>query len=125
MQCMSFMLRMKDTNKLMKNVLRALPAIPMLWPRKKASVLPYILGAVGVAIAGGIAAVMILSPRTRTRTLGIAKESYGKVRGQLGELAIGERLGLSHGERTTTPDPYSNGLGHESDGAPHASNSTF
>ena len=119
------MLRMKDTNKLVNNVLRALPAIPMLWPRKKASVVPYVLGAFGVAIVGGIAAVMIFSPRTRTRTLGIAKDSYGKVRGQLGQLAIGERLGLSGSDRTTTPDPYANGLGPETAGAGHASNTTF
>jgi hypothetical protein len=119
------MLRMKDTNKLIKNVLRALPAIPLLMPKKRASVLPYVLGALGVAIVGGITAVMILSPRTRNRTLGIAKDGYGKVRGQLGQLAIGERLGLSHEERSTTPDAYSNGLGAENTGASRTGNATY
>ena len=119
------MLRMKDTNKLLNNVLRALPAIPMLWPTKKTSVLPYILGAFGVAIVGGITAVMLFSPRTRNRTLGIAKDSYGKVRGQLGELAIAERLGLSGGDRMTTPDSSSNGLGLETTGTSHASSTTY
>ena len=109
------MLRMKDTNKLIKNVLRALPAIPYFAP-KKSSAVPYILGALGIAIVGGITAVMILSPRARNRTLGIAKDGYGKVRGQLGQLAIGERLGLSHEERATTPEAYSNGLGGENVG---------
>ena len=119
------MLRIKDTTKLMNNVLRALPVIPMLWPRKKASVAPYVLGALGVAIAGGIAAVMFLSPRTRTRTLSIAKEGFGKVRGQLEELGIAERLGLALGDRTTTPEPYANGLAPESNGVTRASHSTF
>ena len=75
------MLRMKDTNKLIKNVLRALPAIPLIRRRRRASITPYILGALGIAIVGGITAVMLLSPRTRNRTLGMAKDSYGKVRG--------------------------------------------
>ena len=90
------MLQMKDTNKLIKNVLRALPAIPFLAP-KKTSVAPIILGAVGAAVIGGIAAVMVFSPRTRYRALDIAKDGYGKVKGQLGQLNIGERLGV--GER--------------------------
>lgn len=107
------MLRMKDTTKLINNVLRALPLIPLLAPKRKSSVASYIVGAFGVAIVGGIAAVMYLSPRTRTRTLGIAKDSYGKVKGQLEQLGIADRLGLA-GERTTTPDTYANGLSPES-----------
>jgi len=76
---------MKDTNKLIKNVLRALPSIsiPALFaPKKTSSILPFVLGAVGVAFAGGIAAVMIFRPRTRYRALDIAKDGYGKVKGQ-------------------------------------------
>jgi hypothetical protein len=116
------MLRMKDTTKLINNLLRALPAIPLLAPKRKSSVASYIASAVGVAIVGGIAAVMYLSPRTRTRTLGIAKDSFGKVKGQLDQLGISDRLGLSHGERSTTPDAYSNGLAPESARTGHASN---
>ena len=103
------MLRMKDTNKLLKNVLRALPAIPYFAP-KKTSVVPFVLGAIGVAAIGGIAAVMIFSPRTRYRALDIAKDGYGKVLGQMNQLGISEKLGISAGERGTTPDGYSNGL---------------
>ena len=117
--------RLKDTTKLFNTVLRALPVIPMLWPRKKSSVFPYILGAVGVVIAGGITAVMFLSPRTRSRTLSVAKDSYGKVLGQLEQLAIGERLGLSGGGRTTSADSHSNGLAPETTGASHASPTTY
>jgi hypothetical protein len=80
------MLRMKDTNKLIKNILRALPAIPFIAPKKTSSSLPFVLGAIGVAVIGGIAAVMAFSPRTRYRALDVAKDGYGKVRGQLTNL---------------------------------------
>ena len=103
------MLRMKDTTKLLNNVLRALPAIPFIAP-KKTSVVPFVLGAIGVAAIGGIAAVMIFSPRTRYRALDIAKDGYGKVRGQMDQLGISDKLGLTSGERNTTPGGYSNGL---------------
>jgi len=107
------MLRMKDTNKLLKNVLRALPAIPFIAP-KKTSVVPFVLGAIGVAAIGGIAAVMVFSPRTRYRALDIAKDGYGKVRGQMDQLGISDKLGLASAERNTTPGGYSNGLVGES-----------
>lgn len=101
---------MKDTNKLFKNILRALPAIPFIAP-KKTSIAPFVLGAIGVAVAGGIAAVMVFSPRTRYRALDIAKDGYGKVRGQLDHYGVSEKLGLSHdGGRSTTPGGYQNGL---------------
>jgi hypothetical protein len=103
------MISMKDTNKLLKNVIRALPAIPYFAP-KKTSLFPFILGAIGVAVAGGIAAVMVFSPKTRYRALDIAKDGYGKVKGQMDDLGISEKLGLDGaGERNTTPE-YSNGL---------------
>ena len=108
------MLRMKDTNKLIKNVLRALPAItlPFLAPKKTSSFVPFFLGAVGVAVAGGIAAVMVFSPRTRYRALDIAKDGYGKVKGQLDQYGLSEKLGMAKasGDRNTTPQAYSNGL---------------
>ena len=108
------MIGMKETNKLLKNVLRALPAIsaiPFFAP-KKTSILPFVLGAVGVAVAGGIVAVMVLSPRTRYRALDIAKDGYGKVKGQLDDLGVSEKLGIQTQTRTTTPtpQPHANGL---------------
>ena len=105
---------MKDTTKLINNVLRALPLLPLLAPKRKSYVASYLVGAFGVALVGGVAAVMYFSPRTRMRTLDLAKDSYGKVKGQLGQLGIADRLGLAHGERTTTPEVYSNGLSAES-----------
>lgn len=103
------MLRMKDTNKLLKNILRALPAIPYFAP-KKTSVVPFVLGAICVAAIGGIAAVMIFSPRTRYRALDIAKDGYGKVLGQMDSLGISGKHGLTAGEHGTAPGGYSNGL---------------
>lgn len=107
------MLRMKDTNKLIKNVLRAATAIsiPYFAPKKTSSVLPFILGAVGVAVVGGIAAVMVFSPRTRYRALDIAKDGYGKVKGQMDQYGISEKLGLAKGEGDSpATQEYSNGL---------------
>lgn len=105
------MLRMKDTNKLIKNVLRAATAIsiPYFAPKKTSSILPFVLGAVGVAVAGGIAAVMVFSPRTRYRALDIAKDGYGKVKGQLDQYGLAEKLGMSDAANTA-PQPYANGL---------------
>ncbi|HSO39529.1 MAG TPA: hypothetical protein VLT33_43685 [Labilithrix sp.] len=117
------MIGMKETNKLFKNILRALPAIsaiPFLAP-KKTSVLPYVLGAVGVAVVGGIAAVMIFSPRTRYRALDIAKDGYGRVRGQLDELGVGEKLGLQpQPQRTANTAPQGNANGLANDNAARA-----
>ena len=117
------MLRMKDTNKLIKNVLRALPAIPFIAPKKTSTIVPFVLGAVGVAVVGGIAAVMVFSPRTRYRALDIAKDGYGKVRGQLDQLGISEKLGMAQGERNTNPGGYSNGLVAEGTGSSYSSTS--
>lgn len=115
---MPLMLRMKDTNKLFRNILRALPAIPLVRPKRKASILPLVFGAIGVAIAGGIAAVMVFSPRTRYRALDMAKGGYGKVRGQLDQRGWSEKLGM---HKRTTPGGYQNGLVSESSGSSYES----
>jgi hypothetical protein len=119
------MVTMKDTNKLLRNVLRALPAIsaiPLFARKKKTSMLPFVLGAFGVAVAGGIAALMVFSPRTRYRALDIAKDGYGKVKGQLDDLGISEKLGITTDRNTTpTPQPYANGLASETSGSSYSS----
>ena len=105
------MLTMKDTNKLFRNVLRALPEVRQLTRRKRTPILPFVLGAIGVAVVGGIAAVMIFSPRTRYRALDIAKDGYGKAKGQLDALGVSEKLGMAGNRNATaTPQPSSNGL---------------
>jgi hypothetical protein len=110
------MLRMKDTNKLIKNVLRALPAIPYFAPKKTSS-LPFVLGAIGVAVIGGVAAVMAFSPRTRYRALDVAKDGYGKVRGQLDQL----RTRYSESDQLSPQQGYSNSTGSSAQGSNYTS----
>jgi len=108
----------KATNKVIKNVTSSLPkmlpevlgaiSIPFLARKKKTSIFPYVLGGVGVAIAGGLAAVMIMSPRTRTRALDAAKDGVSKVKGQIDDLHIAEKIGLNGHVK------HANGLSPES-----------
>src|SRR4051794_32697517 len=63
------MARIKNTNKLINRIINALPDIPLVAPKRSSSIVSVVLGAVGVAIVGGVAAVMIFSPRTRYRAL--------------------------------------------------------
>ncbi len=97
------MLTAKDTRKLLRTAIRLLPEIPYI-NRKQSSVLPFVLGAVGVAVAGGIAALFVFSPRARTRALGLAKDTYSKVSDQLADTSVGEKLGVQKGQ---------NGLSHD------------
>jgi hypothetical protein len=103
------MLRNNDPQKLVRKLLRAMPEIPYVTP-KRTSIAPWVLGVLGVAIVGGITAAMILSPRTRYRTLDIARSGFGKMRGQRG---VTEKLGTG-GARTMATEPSANGLGGES-----------
>ena len=93
MQPTPFMISMNGTRKLFDNVLDMLPI-----SRRSSTVSPFVIGAIGVAVLGGIAAVMILSPRTRYRVLGAAKETYGKV----AQSNIGNKLGIQHDVGTQT-----------------------
>ncbi|HVH40977.1 MAG TPA: hypothetical protein VM925_01500 [Labilithrix sp.] len=89
-------------NGVLKSVVAALPAIPYIMKsRQRTSITAYVLGGVGFAIAGGLAALMFFSPRTRTRALSVAKDTYGKVNDKISHL------------RSTHVDgglPMSNGL---------------
>lgn len=75
----SRMISNKTFNKILANVVAAMPPIPYVRRRRRSMVMPLVLGGIGVAIAGGIAAVMLLSPRTRYRALDVAKNTYGKI----------------------------------------------
>ncbi len=97
----------KTINKVMKNVWKAVPELPFL-ARKSPSILSYVVGAVGVALASGFAAAMLLSPRMRYRAIDMAKDTYGKVEGKLGHTKIGHKLGIHE-----SPPPVSNGLAAE------------
>ncbi|MBX3205972.1 MAG: hypothetical protein KF764_12950 [Labilithrix sp.] len=94
------MITKRKVNRLLKSMAAAMPAIPYLMrSRRRTPVLAYVVGGVGIAIAGGLAALMLLSPRTRTRALSAAKDTYGKVHDRIGHL----------GASADAP-PMSNGL---------------
>lgn len=73
-------------NKILKTVIAAAPAIPYVMKRRSTPIAAYIVGGVGFAIAGGLAAVMFFSPRTRNRALVAAKDTYGKVNETISHL---------------------------------------
>lgn len=107
---------MKNVQKSMRRSLRDLPFGAR---RRSTPVLSYVLGAIGIAVVGGIAAVMAFSPRTRFRALDLAKDTVGKVEGKIGHTAIGEKLGmhrpsisngLSSAREQTSPDYPSTGI---------------
>ena len=71
--------------KLIRKALRNMPDLPfrIRIARRRPVLLPFVLGAIGVAVFSAIAAVMIFSPRTRYRALGVAKGAYGRVQGRV------------------------------------------
>jgi hypothetical protein len=94
------MISKKQFNKALKGALAVMPAIPFIARRRSSVVLPLVLGGIGAALAGGIAAVIYFSPRTRYRALDIAKETYGKVNSQITHLK----------NRASESQPLANGL---------------
>jgi hypothetical protein len=87
-----------NINQIMKGLISALPMLPLVMKRRTTPVSTYVLGGLGIALVGGVAAVMLMSPRTRTRALSAAKDTYGKVNDKVHNLR-------GHGE-----SPMSNGL---------------
>ena len=87
----------KDTDKFVRSAAHALPmlsALAFVRKRERARMIPWLLGAIGVAAFGSIAAVFIFSPRSRDRALGAAKDAYGRISDQFESLGIGDRFGL-------------------------------
>jgi hypothetical protein len=107
MQPRAPMISSKNINKVLKGAIAALPAIPYITKRRSSTVLPFVLGGIGVALMGGMAAVMFLSPRTRYRALDVAKNTYGKINEQIGQLA---HLAAKSEEGQTASNGLSNGL---------------
>jgi len=84
-------------------------ALPFLArARTRTPVMPFVLGAIGAMIAGGIAAAIVFSPRTRHRALDLAKEGVGKVRNQVGQIRRGRGAGAEdeREQRSTSPSGY-------------------
>lgn len=97
----AMMITKKNINRVLKGVVAAMPAIPYIMKsRQRTSMTAYVLGGIGFAVAGGIAALMFFSPRTRYKALNVAKDTYGKVNDKISQL------------RTSSKDvaPMSNGL---------------
>lgn len=101
------MISTKSFNKVLKGAIAAMPAIPYFTKRRSSIVMPLVLGGIGVALMGGMAAVMFLSPRTRYRAMDMAKNTYGKINEQIGNLA---HLKSKGSEDATASNGLSNGL---------------
>lgn len=101
------MISKKRINRVMKGVVKAMPAIPFIMKsRQRTSITSYVVAGLGFAVAGGLCALMFFSPRTRTRALSAAKGTYGKVTDKISHL------------REHHPEPMSNGLVDREYGAP-------
>jgi hypothetical protein len=97
----------KNINKVLKGVIAAMPALPYIMKsRQRTSVTAYVLGGVAFAVAGGLAALMLFSPRTRTRALTAAKDTYGKVNEKISHL----RETATEKALSDEQSPLSNGL---------------
>ena len=102
------MISSKNINKVLKGAIAALPAIPYITkPRRSSMVLPFVLGGIGVALMGGMAAVMFLSPRTRYRAMDMAKNTYGKINEQIGQLT---HLAAKSSEGSMASNGLANGM---------------
>lgn len=101
------MINQKQMKRVLSGVISALPAIPYIMrSRRRSSVAAYVLGGLSVAVVGGLAAVMMLSPRTRRRALNVAKDTYGKVNDTIShykhrEEGIGANGLVDRGEYST------------------------
>ena len=92
----------KKINRVLEGVVAAMPVIPyIMGARRRTPVTAYVLGGIGFAVAGGIAALMFFSPRTRYKALNVAKDTYGKVNDKISHL---------RGASGMEASPMSNGL---------------
>ena len=115
MKNISKMMTRRNLNAVMKGVIAAMPAIPYIMKPKKTPIAAYIIGGVGFALAGGLAALFFFSPKTRTKALTAAKDGYNKVSDQISHLkpVIGHVMnGASKEEKT---QELSNGFGGHSE----------
>lgn len=83
-----------QTRKFIKKVIAAAPLVAYARARRRSRLMPFVLGAIGVAAFGGVAAVMIFSPRSRTRALEAARDAYDRVADQLDTMGLGDKLGI-------------------------------
>jgi hypothetical protein len=86
MKNISKMMTKKNLNSVLQGVIAAMPAIPYIMKPKKTPIAAYVIGGVSFAIAGGLAALFFFSPKTRTKALTVAKDSYSKVSDKISHL---------------------------------------
>jgi hypothetical protein len=91
----------RNVNRMLKVLLGAMPAIPyVMRSRRRTPIGAYVLGGLGIAVAGGLTALMFFSPRTRSRALHAAKDTYEKVNDKI----------IHHRIKGSDVAPMSNGL---------------
>jgi hypothetical protein len=81
----------KHIKRFVRGIMTALPVASLL-RRRREPVLPYILGGIGIVIAGGMVAVMMISPNTRKRAMLAAKNTYGKMSTRVEKLKNADAL---------------------------------
>ncbi len=113
MQRPAAMNSIKDSKKLIRKALRNIPDLPFEIPflARRSSIVPYVLGAIGVALVGAVAAVMVFSPRTRYRALGVAKNTYGKMQDQLHSMGVNVGMNRTGANNIGTGSDYSSSTG--------------
>ncbi len=111
MKNISKMMTKKNLNTVLKGVIAAVPAIPYLMP-KKTPITAYIVGGIGFAVAGGLAALFFFSPKTRTKALTAAKDGYAKIGDQISHLK--PVIGLADGAVKNDAE-LANGFGGHSE----------
>ena len=115
MKNISSMMTKKNLNTVLKGVIAAMPAIPYIMRPKKTPIAAYVVGGIGFAVAGGLAALFFFSPKTRVKALTAAKEGYGKVSETIGHLhPVSSLLGSVKSE----DGQLANGFGGHSDYQP-------
>jgi len=114
MKNISKMMTTKNLNTVLKGVIAAMPAIPYIMKSKKTPIGAYVVGGIGFALAGGLAALFFFSPKTRTKALTAAKEGYGKVSDTIGHL---RPVNLVDGVKTDDAQ-IANGFGGHSEFQP-------
>lgn len=98
------MISKRKINALVRGVITAMPAIPYIMkPRRRQTIAGYLLTGLGIAVVGGLTALMVFSPRSRHRALDAAKGTYGKMNEKISRL----RPALRH---AMTESPVSDGL---------------
>lgn len=88
----------KSSIRALEAMIAAMPAMPHITrSRRRASMMAYLIGGIGLAIAGGIAALMLLSPRARHKALDVAKGTYDRVNEKISHARSAEAEPMADG----------------------------